>query len=98
MGDERQGNRGTNMRRTQVAIIGGGRPAFFCPICCISTKIESVVLERQTKAHVLKRIRAGVLEPGSVSSSGTRGSESEWTARATPTTEAGSPGRTARRF
>src|SRR5260370_30447018 len=28
--------------------------------------IDSVVLERQTKAHVLKRIRAGVLEYGTV--------------------------------
>ena len=29
-------------------------------------EIDSVVLERQTKAYVLKRIRAGVLEFGSI--------------------------------
>jgi p-hydroxybenzoate 3-monooxygenase len=54
------------MRRTQVAIIGGGPAGLLLSHMLHLNNIESVVLERQTKAHVLKRIRAGVLEYGSV--------------------------------
>jgi p-hydroxybenzoate 3-monooxygenase len=54
------------MRRTQVAIIGGGPAGLLLSHLLHLNEIDSVVLERQTKAHVLKRIRAGVLEPGSV--------------------------------
>ncbi len=54
------------MRRTQVAIIGGGPAGLLLSHLLHLDKIDSVVLERQSKAHVLTRIRAGVLEPGSV--------------------------------
>jgi p-hydroxybenzoate 3-monooxygenase len=54
------------MRRTQVAIIGGGPAGLLLSHLLYLNKIDSVVLERQSKARVLKRIRAGVLEPGSV--------------------------------
>ena len=54
------------MRRTQVAIIGGGPAGMLLSHLLHQHNIDSVVLERQTKAHVLTRIRAGVLEPGSV--------------------------------
>src|SRR5271165_4801636 len=54
------------MRRTQVAIIGGGPAGLLLSHLLYLGGIESVVLERQTTAYVLKRIRAGVLEPGSV--------------------------------
>jgi p-hydroxybenzoate 3-monooxygenase len=54
------------MRRTQVAIVGGGPAGLLLSHLLHLHKIDSVVLERQTKAYVLKRIRAGVLEPGSV--------------------------------
>ncbi len=54
------------MERTQVAIIGGGPAGLLLSHLLHRHGIDSVVLERQTKAHVLKRIRAGVLEPGSV--------------------------------
>ncbi len=54
------------MERTQVAIIGGGPAGLLLSHMLHRRGIESVVLERQTKAHVLKRIRAGVLEYGSV--------------------------------
>ena len=54
------------MRRTQVAIIGGGPAGLLLSHLLHLNKIDSVVLERQTKAYVLQRIRAGVLEPGSV--------------------------------
>ena len=52
--------------RTQVAIVGGGPAGLLLSQLLYGAGIDSVVLERQSKAHVLKRIRAGVLEPGSV--------------------------------
>src|ERR1700721_4098306 len=54
------------MPRTQVAIIGGGPAGLLLSHLLHRHGIDSVVIERQTKAHVLKRIRAGVLEFGSV--------------------------------
>src|SRR6202046_4932747 len=54
------------MRRTQVAIIGGGPSGLLLSHLLHRQGIDSVVIERQTKAYVLKRIRAGVLEFGSV--------------------------------
>jgi len=54
------------MRRTQVAIIGGGPAGLLLSHLLHRHGIDSVVLERQTKAYVLKRIRAVVLEFGSV--------------------------------
>jgi p-hydroxybenzoate 3-monooxygenase len=55
-----------SIERTQVAIIGGGPAGLLLSHFLHLGGIDSVVLERQSKAHVLKRIRAGVLEPGSV--------------------------------
>ena len=52
--------------RTQVAIIGGGPSGLLLSQLLMKEGIEAVVLERQTKAHVLSRIRAGVLESGFV--------------------------------
>ena len=52
--------------RTQVAIIGGGPAGLLLSHMLHLGGIDSVVLERQTKAYVLKRIRAGVLEYGTV--------------------------------
>jgi len=54
------------MPRTQVAIIGGGPAGLLLSHLLHGHGIDSVVIERQTKAYVLKRIRAGVLEFGSV--------------------------------
>ena len=52
--------------RTQVAIIGAG-PAGLVLAHLLSLRgIDSVVLERQTRAHIEARIRAGVLEQGTV--------------------------------
>ena len=50
--------------RTQVAIIGGGPSGMLLSLLLMQQGIASVVLERQTKSHVLSRIRAGVLETG----------------------------------
>lgn len=51
--------------RTQVGIIGGGPAGLLLSHLLHQRGIESVVLERQTREHVLSRIRAGVLEWGS---------------------------------
>ncbi len=52
--------------RTQVAIIGGGPAGLLLSHVLDRAGIESVVLERQTREYVLGRIRAGVLEWGTV--------------------------------
>ncbi|MFZ3582018.1 4-hydroxybenzoate 3-monooxygenase [Loktanella sp. DJP18] len=52
--------------RTQVCIIGGGPSGLLLSQLLDRAGIASVVLERQTHDHVLSRIRAGVLEYGSV--------------------------------
>ncbi len=52
--------------RTQVAIIGGGPAGLLLAQLLHTRGIDTVVLERRTRAHVLSRIRAGVLETGFV--------------------------------
>lgn len=53
--------------QTQVAIIGGGPSGLLLAQLLHVRGIDSVVLERRTKAYVLGRIRAGVLEQGLLS-------------------------------
>ena len=52
--------------RTQVAIIGGGPAGSLLSLLLSRAGIACQVLERQTRGHVLSRIRAGVLESGTV--------------------------------
>jgi len=52
--------------RTQVAIIGAGPSGLLLSQLLHLHGVDSVVLERQSQAHVTGRIRAGVLEPGTV--------------------------------
>src|ERR1700719_2992831 len=52
--------------RTQVAIIGGGPAGLLLSHILDRNGIDSIVLERQSRKHVLGRIRAGVLEAGTV--------------------------------
>jgi p-hydroxybenzoate 3-monooxygenase len=52
--------------RTQVAIIGAGPAGLLLSQLLHTQGIDCVVLERQAQAHVEARIRAGVLEPGTV--------------------------------
>src|SRR3982074_3549260 len=52
--------------RTQVAIIGGGPAGLLLSHILDRNGIDTIVLERQSRAHVLGRIRAGVLEAGTV--------------------------------
>ncbi|MEM9009896.1 MAG: 4-hydroxybenzoate 3-monooxygenase [Pseudomonadota bacterium] len=49
---------------TQVAIVGGGPSGLLLSQLLHVAGIDSVVLERRSRAHVLSRIRAGVLEQG----------------------------------
>lgn len=52
--------------KTQVAIIGGGPSGLLLSQLLNKAGIETVVLERAGRDHVLSRIRAGVLESGTV--------------------------------
>lgn len=52
--------------RTQVAIVGGGPSGLLLSHILALNGIDSIVLERKSKAYVLGRIRAGVLEAGTV--------------------------------
>ena len=52
--------------RAPVVIIGGGPAGLLLARLLHLAGIESVILERQTREHVLGRIRAGVLEWGTV--------------------------------
>ncbi|MEM7731318.1 MAG: 4-hydroxybenzoate 3-monooxygenase [Pseudomonadota bacterium] len=52
--------------KTQVAIIGGGPSGLLLSQLLNRAGIETVILERAPRDHVLARIRAGVLEAGTV--------------------------------
>jgi len=52
--------------KTQVAIIGGGPAGMLLSELLHRQGVASVVLERQSRAYVVSRIRAGVLEPTTV--------------------------------
>ncbi len=52
--------------RTQVAIIGSGPAGLLLGQLLYRAGIDAVILERQSQARVLSRIRAGVLEQGTV--------------------------------
>ena len=52
--------------RTQVVIVGGGPAGLLLSQLLHRAGIDSVVLERHTRAYVEARIRAGVLEQGTV--------------------------------
>ena len=50
--------------KTQVGIIGGGPSGLLLSQLLHRRGIDSVLLEKHTRDHVLGRIRAGVLEHG----------------------------------
>jgi p-hydroxybenzoate 3-monooxygenase len=52
--------------RTQVVIVGAGPAGLLLSHILDRNGVDSIVLERQTRAHVLERIRAGVLEAGTI--------------------------------
>ncbi|MGM4929589.1 4-hydroxybenzoate 3-monooxygenase [Tardiphaga sp. 619_E2_N8_5] len=53
--------------RSKVAIIGAGPAGLLLSQLLYCYGIESVVIERQSRDYVERRIRAGILEPGTVS-------------------------------
>src|SRR6195952_2798286 len=54
------------MLRTKVAIIGAGPAGLLLGQLLYKYGIDNIILERQTADYVLGRIRAGVLEQGTV--------------------------------
>ena len=52
--------------RTQVVIVGGGPSGLMLSHILHRAGVDSVVLERSTREHVMQRIRAGLLEDGTV--------------------------------
>jgi p-hydroxybenzoate 3-monooxygenase len=56
----------TAATRTKVAIIGGGPAGLLLSHILHRNGIDSIVLERQSRHYVMERIRAGVLEAGTV--------------------------------
>jgi p-hydroxybenzoate 3-monooxygenase len=56
---------GTTLR-TRVAIVGAGPAGSLLALILNQAGIDSIVIERQSREHVLSRIRAGVLEWGTV--------------------------------
>ena len=52
--------------RVPVVIVGGGPAGLLLARLLQLAGVESVILERQTREHVMARVRAGVLEWGSV--------------------------------
>ena len=50
--------------RTQVGIVGAGPAGLLLSHLLARAGVDSVVLERATRAHVEERVRAGMLEPG----------------------------------
>jgi p-hydroxybenzoate 3-monooxygenase len=54
------------MLRTQVAIIGAGPSGLLLSQLLHANGIDSIILERQSREYVQGRIRAGVLEQGTV--------------------------------
>ncbi|ATU95012.1 4-hydroxybenzoate 3-monooxygenase [Phyllobacterium zundukense] len=52
--------------RTQVAIIGSGPAGLLLGQLLTKAGIDNVILDRASKGHILGRVRAGVLEEGTV--------------------------------
>ena len=57
---------GGNILRTQVAIIGAGPAGLLLGQLLHTCGIDTIIVERKDRAYVLARIRAGVLEQGTV--------------------------------
>lgn len=56
----------TDAVRTQVCIIGAGPSGLLLSQLLANANIDSVVIDRQDRTHIESRVRAGVLEQGTV--------------------------------
>ncbi|NBP95117.1 MAG: 4-hydroxybenzoate 3-monooxygenase, partial [Gammaproteobacteria bacterium] len=56
----------SDVKKTQVAIIGAGPSGLLLSQLLDLAGVENVVLEQRSRDYVLGRIRAGVLEFGTV--------------------------------
>ena len=54
------------VKRTQIGIIGAGPAGLMLARLLMEQGISSVILEAKTRSYVENRIRAGVLENGTV--------------------------------
>jgi p-hydroxybenzoate 3-monooxygenase len=63
---ERRKEIGGNTLRTQVAIVGAGPAGLLLGQLLHAAGIDSIIVERKDRPYVLARIRAGVLEQGTV--------------------------------
>jgi p-hydroxybenzoate 3-monooxygenase len=70
--------------KTDVVVIGAGPAGLMLAHLLHAQGIGCVVIERQTGAHVLSRIRAGVLEPGTVALMGRLGLDARMKAEGLP--------------
>ena len=57
---------GVTRMRTQVGIVGAGPAGLFLGHLLHLEGIESVIIENRSRQHVIERVRAGVLEQGTV--------------------------------
>ena len=55
-----------NLMDTKVLIIGGGPSGLLLSLLLTKNDIDNIILEKNTALHVANRIRAGILEPGTV--------------------------------
>lgn len=66
IGEDRSGDGRQTILRTQVAIIGAGPAGLLLGQLLSKAGIDNVIIEQRSVEHVLARIRAGVLEQGTV--------------------------------
>ena len=71
-------------QRTQVAIIGAGPSGLLLGQLLQRAGIDAVIIERQSPEYVLSRIRAGVLEQGTVDLLGRAGVDARLHAEGLP--------------
>ncbi|RWM11505.1 MAG: 4-hydroxybenzoate 3-monooxygenase [Mesorhizobium sp.] len=70
--------------RTQVVIIGSGPSGLLLGQLLATIGVETIILERSSREHVLGRVRAGVLEQGTVDLLGEAGAAARLYAQGLP--------------